>query len=146
MIIGIHLIFWLLLVHWQIYSLRRTMTLVVQRVKEFQLIFFDYFEFFDWSSCSHVAKEIILISKSLTLLTICLSIYNSTVLKWDKGIRTLLWTFVKSFQALPYVAMLIVLLFFIYAVVGMQIFGTIQATDGDHINRNNNFQSVSQPD
>lgn len=59
------------------------------------------------------------------------------------GIRTLLWTFVKSFQALPYVAMLILLLFFIYAVVGMQIFGTIQPIDGDHINRNNNFQSVS---
>ena len=58
------------------------------------------------------------------------------------GIRTLLWTFVKSFQALPYVAMLILLLFFIYAVVGMQIFGTIQPIDDDHINRNNNFQSV----
>ena len=54
----------------------------------------------------------------------------------------MLWTFVKSFQALPYVAMLIVLLFFIYAVVGMQIFGTINPVDGEHINRNNNFQSV----
>lgn len=36
------------------------------------------------------------------------------------GIRTLLWTFIKSFQALPYVALLIVMLFFIYAVIGMQ--------------------------
>lgn len=37
------------------------------------------------------------------------------------GIRTLLWTFIKSFQALPYVALLIVMLFFIYAVIGMQV-------------------------
>lgn len=38
-----------------------------------------------------------------------------------EGIRTLLWTFIKSFQALPYVALLIVMLFFIYAVIGMQV-------------------------
>lgn len=40
-----------------------------------------------------------------------------------EGIRTLLWTFIKSFQALPYVALLIVMLFFIYAVIGMQVRG-----------------------
>ena len=38
-----------------------------------------------------------------------------------EGIRTLLWTFMKSFLALPYVALLIVMLFFIYAVIGMQV-------------------------
>lgn len=38
-----------------------------------------------------------------------------------EGIRTLLWTFLKSFQALPYVALLIVMLFFIYAIIGMQV-------------------------
>lgn len=31
-------------------------------------------------------------------------------------IKTLLWTFIKSFQALPYVGLLIVMLFFVYAV------------------------------
>jgi len=41
------------------------------------------------------------------------------------GIRTLLWTFIKSFQALPYVALLIVMLFFIYAVIGMQVIVSI---------------------
>ncbi|KAK6018235.1 hypothetical protein OSTOST_16191, partial [Ostertagia ostertagi] len=41
------------------------------------------------------------------------------LLSRGEGIRTLLWTFMKSFQALPYVALLIVLLFFIYAVIGM---------------------------
>ena len=40
------------------------------------------------------------------------------ILAKGEGIRTLLWTFVKSLQALPYVALLILLLFFIYAVVG----------------------------
>lgn len=36
-------------------------------------------------------------------------------------IRVLLWTFVQSFKALPYVCLLIAMLFFIYAVVGMQV-------------------------
>ncbi len=43
------------------------------------------------------------------------------LLSRGEGIRTLLWTFMKSFQALPYVALLIVMLFFIYAVIGMQV-------------------------
>lgn len=82
------------------------------------------------------------------------------------GIRTLLWTFIKSFQALPYVALLIVMLFFIYAVIGMQvniislnnlfsnfkyykqtifqIFGKIAKTEGSAIHRNNHFQTFPQ--
>uniref|UniRef100_A0A4W6F591 Voltage-dependent L-type calcium channel subunit alpha n=1 Tax=Lates calcarifer TaxID=8187 RepID=A0A4W6F591_LATCA len=60
------------------------------------------------------------------------------------GIRNLLWTFIKSFQALPHVALLIVMLFFIYAVIGMQIFGKIALVDGTQINRNNNFQTFPQ--
>lgn len=36
-------------------------------------------------------------------------------------IRVLLWTFVQSFKALPYVCLLIAMLFFIYAIVGMQV-------------------------
>uniref|UniRef100_A0A674C2T7 Voltage-dependent L-type calcium channel subunit alpha n=1 Tax=Salmo trutta TaxID=8032 RepID=A0A674C2T7_SALTR len=63
------------------------------------------------------------------------------LLNRSEGIRNLLWTFIKSFQALPYVALLILMLFFIYAVVGMQIFGKIALIDGTHINRNNNFQT-----
>nr|XP_004661607.2 voltage-dependent L-type calcium channel subunit alpha-1S [Jaculus jaculus] len=61
-----------------------------------------------------------------------------------EGVRTLLWTFIKSFQALPYVALLIVMLFFIYAVIGMQMFGKIAMVDGTQINRNNNFQTFPQ--
>ncbi|KAM9319253.1 voltage-dependent L-type calcium channel subunit alpha-1S [Gastrophryne carolinensis] len=66
------------------------------------------------------------------------------LLSRGEGIRTLLWTFIKSFQALPYVALLIVMLFFIYAVIGMQVFGKIALVDGTHINRNNNFQTFPQ--
>lgn len=66
------------------------------------------------------------------------------LLSRGEGIRTLLWTFIKSFQALPYVALLIVMLFFIYAVIGMQMFGKIALDDGTTIYRNNNFQTFPQ--
>ncbi|XP_029455730.1 voltage-dependent L-type calcium channel subunit alpha-1C isoform X4 [Rhinatrema bivittatum] len=66
------------------------------------------------------------------------------LLSRGEGIRTLLWTFIKSFQALPYVALLIVMLFFIYAVIGMQVFGKIDLNDNTEINRNNNFQTFPQ--
>ncbi|CAG0896176.1 unnamed protein product [Darwinula stevensoni] len=76
------------------------------------------------------------------------------LLSRGEGIRTLLWTFIKSFQALPYVALLIVMLFFIYAVIGMQVSGRLSerktvlgkiALDPDTaINRNNNFQTFPQ--
>ncbi|XP_055713319.1 muscle calcium channel subunit alpha-1-like isoform X3 [Phlebotomus papatasi] len=66
------------------------------------------------------------------------------LLSRGEGIRTLLWTFIKSFQALPYVALLIVMLFFIYAVIGMQVFGKIALDTETSIHRNNNFQSFTQ--
>uniref|UniRef100_A0A8C1E156 Voltage-dependent L-type calcium channel subunit alpha n=1 Tax=Cyprinus carpio carpio TaxID=630221 RepID=A0A8C1E156_CYPCA len=66
------------------------------------------------------------------------------LLSRGEGIRTLLWTFIKSFQALPYVALLIAMLFFIYGVIGMQVFGKIAMVDGTSINRNNNFQTFPQ--
>ncbi|XP_052753576.1 muscle calcium channel subunit alpha-1 isoform X7 [Galleria mellonella] len=66
------------------------------------------------------------------------------LLSRGEGIRTLLWTFIKSFQALPYVALLILMLFFIYAVVGMQVFGKIAIDDDTHITRNNHFQTFPQ--
>lgn len=66
------------------------------------------------------------------------------LLSRGEGIKTLLWTFVKSFQALPYVALLILMLFFIYAVIGMQVFGKIALNDETEIHRNNNFQTFPQ--
>ncbi|XP_063220472.1 muscle calcium channel subunit alpha-1 isoform X4 [Bacillus rossius redtenbacheri] len=66
------------------------------------------------------------------------------LLSRGEGIRTLLWTFIKSFQALPYVALLIVMLFFIYAVIGMNMFGKIALNSDTAIHRNNNFQTFPQ--
>uniref|UniRef100_A0A8B9LJI1 Voltage-dependent L-type calcium channel subunit alpha n=1 Tax=Astyanax mexicanus TaxID=7994 RepID=A0A8B9LJI1_ASTMX len=66
------------------------------------------------------------------------------LLSKGEGIRTLLWTFIKSLQALPYVALLIAMIFFIYAVIGMQTFGKIAMQDYTPINRNNNFQTFPQ--
>lgn len=66
------------------------------------------------------------------------------LLSRNEGIRTLLWTFVKSFQALPYVVLLIIMMFFIYAVIGMQLFGKIKLDDNtgeSEITRHNNFRS-----
>ena len=90
------------------------------------------------------------------------------LLSKGEGIRTLLWTFIKSFQALPWVCILIALIFFIYGVVGMQVrrtakvtlirvasnkrqltlslfqiqvFGKIAPQEGTQIHRNNNFQT-----
>ncbi|RNA12176.1 voltage-dependent calcium channel type D subunit alpha-1-like, partial [Brachionus plicatilis] len=65
------------------------------------------------------------------------------LLSRNEGIRTLLWTFIKSFQALPYVVLLIIMLFFIYAVIGMQLFGKIRLDEQmeNEINRHNNFRS-----
>merc|ERR1719249_655101 len=66
------------------------------------------------------------------------------LLSKGEGIRTLLWTFIKSFQALPWVAILIGLIFFIYGVVGMQVFGKIASQEGTNIHRNNDFQTFPQ--
>uniref|UniRef100_A0A3B4ARH7 Voltage-dependent L-type calcium channel subunit alpha n=1 Tax=Periophthalmus magnuspinnatus TaxID=409849 RepID=A0A3B4ARH7_9GOBI len=63
------------------------------------------------------------------------------LLSKGEGIRTLLWTFVKSLQALPYVGLLIAMIFFIYAVIGMQTFGKVAIDDNTEINRNCNFQT-----
>ncbi|KAL7060820.1 hypothetical protein AAHC03_010160 [Spirometra sp. Aus1] len=70
------------------------------------------------------------------------------LLSKEESIRKLLWTFIKSLQALPYVALLIAMLFFIYAVIGMQLFGKVsldqpgQAPGEDGvIHRSNNFRN-----
>uniref|UniRef100_A0A3P8WC90 Voltage-dependent N-type calcium channel subunit alpha n=1 Tax=Cynoglossus semilaevis TaxID=244447 RepID=A0A3P8WC90_CYNSE len=66
------------------------------------------------------------------------------LLRQGYTIRILLWTFVQSFKALPYVCLLIAMLFFIYAIIGMQVFGNIELNDESSINRHNNFQTFFQ--
>ncbi len=63
------------------------------------------------------------------------------LLRQGYTIRILLWTFVQSFKALPYVILLIAMLFFIYAIIGMQIFGNIGFDPNTQYNRHVNFQT-----
>ncbi|XP_077935955.1 calcium channel, voltage-dependent, P/Q type, alpha 1A subunit, b isoform X4 [Gasterosteus aculeatus] len=65
------------------------------------------------------------------------------LLRQGETIRILLWTFVQSFKALPYVCLLIAMLFFIYAIIGMQLFGNLALDDEREsaINEHNNFRT-----
>uniref|UniRef100_A0A3Q3JSW9 Voltage-dependent L-type calcium channel subunit alpha n=1 Tax=Monopterus albus TaxID=43700 RepID=A0A3Q3JSW9_MONAL len=94
--------------------------------------------------CLHGCAEAENASVSFTFFRLFRVMRLVKLLTRSEGIRNLLWTFIKSFQALPHVALLIVMLFFIYAVIGMQIFGKIALVDGTQINRNNNFQTFPQ--
>ncbi|XP_061585641.1 LOW QUALITY PROTEIN: voltage-dependent N-type calcium channel subunit alpha-1B-like [Cololabis saira] len=66
------------------------------------------------------------------------------LLRQGYTIRILLWTFVQSFKALPYVCLLIAMLFFIYAIIGMQVFGNIELNDDTAITHHNNFRTFLQ--
>ncbi|CAN0179073.1 unnamed protein product [Lampetra fluviatilis] len=66
------------------------------------------------------------------------------LLRQGYTIRILLWTFLQSFKALPYVCLLIAMLFFIYAIVGMQVFGNVKLDDEGGITEHNNFQTFFQ--
>jgi len=66
------------------------------------------------------------------------------LLRQGYTIRILLWTFMQSFKALPYVCLLIAMLFFIYAIIGMQMFGNIKVDHTSTIHNHNNFQSIFQ--
>nr|CDS24024.1 voltage dependent calcium channel [Echinococcus granulosus] len=60
------------------------------------------------------------------------------MLRQGYTIRILLWTFIQSFKALPYVCLLIAMLFFIYAIV----FGTIAMDDSSsQITTQTNFRT-----
>ncbi|XP_048869896.1 voltage-dependent P/Q-type calcium channel subunit alpha-1A-like isoform X5 [Brienomyrus brachyistius] len=65
------------------------------------------------------------------------------LLRQGETIRILLWTFVQSFKALPYVCLLIAMLFFIYAIIGMQLFGNLALIEDEDsaINEHNNFRT-----
>uniref|UniRef100_A0A3Q1AN64 Voltage-dependent L-type calcium channel subunit alpha n=1 Tax=Amphiprion ocellaris TaxID=80972 RepID=A0A3Q1AN64_AMPOC len=62
------------------------------------------------------------------------------LLSRGEGIRTLLWTFIKSFQ----VRLCLMFCNCINMIFLLQVFGKIAMVDGTHINRNNNFQTFPQ--
>uniref|UniRef100_A0A452THY8 Voltage-dependent P/Q-type calcium channel subunit alpha-1A n=1 Tax=Ursus maritimus TaxID=29073 RepID=A0A452THY8_URSMA len=64
------------------------------------------------------------------------------LLRQGYTIRILLWTFVQSFKALPYVCLLIAMLFFIYAIIGMQV--SAAPLDEFQITEHNNFRTFFQ--
>nr|XP_012415954.1 PREDICTED: voltage-dependent N-type calcium channel subunit alpha-1B-like [Odobenus rosmarus divergens] len=66
------------------------------------------------------------------------------LLRQGYTILILLWTFVQSFKALPYVCLLIAMPFFIYAIIGTQVFGNIALDDDTSINWHNNFRTFLQ--
>ena len=81
------------------------------------------------------------------------------LLRRSVSVRILLYTFIQSFkvsyrkrdpitapfsQALPYVCMLMGMLFFIYAIIGMQLFGSLVMDPFTAIERHNNFRHIFQ--
>ncbi|XP_041417446.1 voltage-dependent R-type calcium channel subunit alpha-1E isoform X1 [Xenopus laevis] len=111
--------------------------------------FRDTWNIFDFITVIGSITEIILTDSKL----VNTSSFNMSFLKLFRAarlikllrqgytIRILLWTFVQSFKALPYVCLLIAMLFFIYAIIGMQVFGNIHLEEDSHINRHNNFRN-----
>eukprot|EP00050_Salpingoeca_kvevrii_P014645 m.38383 g.38383 ORF g.38383 m.38383 type:complete len:1677 (-) comp5887_c0_seq1:4731-9761(-) len=63
------------------------------------------------------------------------------IISKGENMKRLLWTFGQSLVALPYVGLLIALLFFVYAVIGMQLFGRVELSDDREVNRHNNFRT-----
>merc|ERR1719270_2456606 len=66
------------------------------------------------------------------------------LLRRSVSVRILLYTFVQSFKALPYVCLLMGILFFIYAIIGMQMFGSLAMDPSTAIERHNNFRHIFQ--
>ena len=67
------------------------------------------------------------------------------LLNYGGEMRTLLFVFLKALKSLPHVMFLVMLTFYIYAIIGMQIFGKVEADPDNNpdyvITRYNNFES-----
>uniref|UniRef100_A0A7N6BFU4 Voltage-dependent calcium channel alpha-1 subunit IQ domain-containing protein n=1 Tax=Anabas testudineus TaxID=64144 RepID=A0A7N6BFU4_ANATE len=109
--------------------------------------FRDTWNIFDFITVLGSITEIVVELRSDTFNMSFLKLFRAArlikLLRQGYTIRILLWTFVQSFKALPYVCLLIAMLFFIYAIIGMQVFGNIKLNEETHINRHNNFKTFS---
>ncbi|CAH8494843.1 unnamed protein product [Dicrocoelium dendriticum] len=63
------------------------------------------------------------------------------LLRQGYSIRIIFWTFIQSIKALPYVCLLIAILFFISCIIGMQVFGNIRTDPFSQLNYHNNFKT-----
>ncbi|KAL3308986.1 Voltage-dependent N-type calcium channel subunit alpha-1B, partial [Cichlidogyrus casuarinus] len=89
----------------------------------------------DYNASKAINLGFLKLFRAARLIKLLRQVYN---------IRILLWTFVQSFKALPYVCLLIAMLFFIFAIIGMQIFGNIQISRTDPnepLSVHSNFQT-----
>ena len=66
------------------------------------------------------------------------------VMRRIRSIRIILWTFLQSLKALPYVALLMGMAYFVYAVIGMQLFGNILPTPDSALHEYANFGTFFQ--
>ncbi|XP_047445627.1 voltage-dependent R-type calcium channel subunit alpha-1E isoform X5 [Mugil cephalus] len=120
----------------------------VLKIMAFGLVnyFRDTWNIFDFITVLGSITEIIVDLQSVNTINMSfLKLFRAArlikLLRQGYTIRILLWTFVQSFKALPYVCLLIAMLFFIYAIIGMQVFGNIKLNDESHINQHNNFKT-----
>uniref|UniRef100_A0A8B9RM96 Voltage-dependent calcium channel type A subunit alpha-1 n=1 Tax=Astyanax mexicanus TaxID=7994 RepID=A0A8B9RM96_ASTMX len=108
----------------------------------FMNYFRDTWNIFDFITVLGSITEIISVNTiNMSFLKLFRAARLIKLLRQGYTIRILLWTFVQSFKALPYVCLLIAMLFFIYAIIGMQVFGNIKLNDESHINQHNNFKT-----
>ncbi|XP_047655702.1 voltage-dependent R-type calcium channel subunit alpha-1E isoform X3 [Tachysurus fulvidraco] len=111
----------------------------------FMNYFRDTWNIFDFITVLGSITEIIVDQQSASFNMSFLKLFRAArlikLLRQGYTIRILLWTFVQSFKALPYVCLLIAMLFFIYAIIGMQVFGNIKLIEETHINQHNNFKT-----
>ncbi|XP_074507600.1 voltage-dependent R-type calcium channel subunit alpha-1E-like isoform X4 [Sebastes fasciatus] len=122
----------------------------ILKIMAFGLVnyFRDTWNIFDFITVLGSTTEIIVDLQSVNTINMSfLKLFRTArlikLLRQGYTIRILLWTFVQSFKALPYVCLLIAMLFFIYAIIGMQVFGNIKLNDESHINQHNNFKTFS---
>ncbi|KAM9791173.1 voltage-dependent R-type calcium channel subunit alpha-1E isoform 1-T1 [Syngnathus typhle] len=120
----------------------------ILKIMAFGLVnyFRDTWNIFDFITVLGSITEIVVDLQSMNSINMSfLKLFRTArlikLLRQGYTIRILLWTFVQSFKALPYVCLLIAMLFFIYAIIGMQVFGNIKLNDESHINQHNNFKT-----
>uniref|UniRef100_H3C2B9 Voltage-dependent calcium channel alpha-1 subunit IQ domain-containing protein n=1 Tax=Tetraodon nigroviridis TaxID=99883 RepID=H3C2B9_TETNG len=101
----------------------------ILKIMAFGLVnyFRDTWNIFDFITVLGSITEIIVDLQSVNTINMSfLKLFRTArlikLLRQGYTIRILLWTFVQSFKALPYVCLLIAMLFFIYAIIGMQVF------------------------
>ncbi|XP_038571832.1 voltage-dependent R-type calcium channel subunit alpha-1E isoform X1 [Micropterus salmoides] len=106
--------------------------------------FRDTWNIFDFITVlGSITENVVDLQSDMSFLKLFRAARLIKLLRQGYTIRILLWTFVQSFKALPYVCLLIAMLFFIYAIIGMQVFGNIKLNDKTHITQHNNFKTFS---